>query len=748
MTIFKVNPVDISSFTIETGPKVEIKKVEDTKITLSGRRNFKSSTDINIRKSGEKKVPSGFTRDYLTSFIGLNKLKDSLLDIPPLEVSPKRLSGNTILSEPDVKKRYPDPDPEKNLEKLLPYYDEILQKKWMIQDLLNPFYGFSDDWHYEDFHFLNFFDWDNGDPIALLYPNIGGRYDITNNVTIKFWIRAKEFRDPPGTIIHIPNCLAVFLLSGEPANSFGLRVQFGDSANLEPDDDNTPDTKIIFNDCIKPNEWSYIELTLKQEEPVSLKVNSRQIEPLNNNISAPIKNSQYGIISVGSFCSLVVNTFENHKILFNSRAAQTRGVELFVGLDPNIGDKERPDGFNLKNQLVAQIYDLKILNVEEEIFYLRPSFSETSGNRKREYVRPLTGVTMPSNKTGVIRTPFYNSVYHTINGTTKTPFNTLLAFGAGGHLINIENFLSADSSGEKVRPRIFGFEQNNISYSVNSTNDCDKIIFNDTQFSKRNLFIIPCDNGDNKEIRNNKILLRDLKEKRENNDYNLTQDRLVELYGAIPIEGKFWWTGSLASGSSEPPTVLDTVSKDSSSNQYVLFEIPNLFFGKRIKPGTFSIKATIDKPIHPSKSGHFSFTLQDDGQGGLYPLNPNGNSAKWNIVGRVYYNEGLVLIKNPHLYFFGYNNDWEMTFKGEQNVYTLKIEAIASQSSLNYSRNKTFDESLSPSALPDDEDDDFVFISNINFHDKDLNVIAKTQLAQPFLKKSGDSVLFKVQMDF
>jgi hypothetical protein len=746
MTIFKVNPGDLSNFTVETEPKVEIKKVEDTKITLFGRRNFVSSP-VDKRKSGEKGVPK---ENYLTPVV-LNLLNNANLDIHPLDLTAKRLSGNTILSEPDVKKRYPDPDPEKNLEKLLPYYDEILQKKWMIQDLLNPFYGFSDDWNYEDFHYLNFFNW-GGDSIALLYPNIGGRYDITDNVTIKFWIRAKEFRDSPGTIIHIPNCLAVFLLSDSSANSFGLRVQFGDSANLEPNDVSTPVTKIIFNGCIKPNEWSYIELTLKQEEPVSLKVNSRQIVTFSSNatINASIGNTPYGIISVGSFCS-GNNTFENHKIIFNSRTSQTRGVELFEGVTGTNNDRDFPSNFLLKNQLVAQIYDLKIKNNNREIFYLKPSFSIFSGTRKREYDN-RDNETINSNKTGVIRTPFYNSPYHTINGTTKTPFNTLLAFGAGGHFINIENFLSdvknTDSSGEKIRPRIFGFEQPDILVR-NGSDRCDQIIFDNIGFLKRNLFILPCDNGDDllsSNHENLKIDLKNLKAIVANEDHLLTQNDLESKYGSIPIKEKFWKSSDLIFRGSanllDPPTALDTVSKDSSSNQYVLFEIPNLFFGKRIKPGTFSIKATVDKV------GHFSFTLQDDGQGGLYPLNPNGNSAKWNIVGRVYYNEGLVLIKNPHLYFFGYNGDWEMTFKGEQNVYTLKIEAIANQSSLNYSRNKTFDETLSPSALPDDEDDDFVFISNINFHDKDLNVIAKTQLAQPFLKKTGDSVLFKVQMDF
>jgi hypothetical protein len=750
MTIFKVNPGDLSNFTVETEPKVEIKKVEDTKITLFGRRNFVSHpTDKDKRKSGEKKAPSEFTSDYLTSFIGLNKLKDSLLDIPPLEVSPKRLSGNKILTETEVSIRKPG-----NQNKLLPYYDEILQKKWMIQDLLNPFYGFSDDWNYEDFHYLNFFDWvdpsnANQDPIALLYPNISERYDITDNVTIKFWIRAKEFRDPPGTIIHIPNCLAVFLLGDAPSNSFGLKVQFHSSSNNDPDDTTLPFENLeIFSNCISYNKWNYVELTLKKGSKVSLKVNSSNFEGNNFVIISEIFYADYGIISIGSFCS-GDNTLSNHKILFNSRAAQTRGVTTFGDIHPDDQGKERPTNFNLSNQLVAQIHELKITVDNFEIFYLKPSFYNKTITLKRNF--NVGGIQGFDRKTGVVRTTSTFENFHTINGKLSTPINTLVSFGSGGHLINFENFLFDKSIAigyQNTLPRIFGFDPPEITRSGNEQKTCDEIIFDNTQLSKRNLFIMPCDNGDIFfDLKLNPISLENLKSTEVKPiNFENSIDVLKDSYGSVPFLGKFFDKTPLIEACSnsivDPPTVLDKITADSSSNQYVLFEIPNLFFGKRIKPGTFSIKATVDKV------GHFSFTLQDDGQGGLYPLNPNGNSAKWNIVGRVYYNEGLVLIKNPHLYFFGHKDDWEMSFKGEQNVYTLKIEAIANQSSLNYSRNKTFDESLSPSALPDDEDDDFVFISNINFHDKDLNVIAKTQLAQPFLKKTGDSVLFKVQMDF
>ena len=53
------------------------------------------------------------------------------------------------------------------------------------------------------------------------------------------------------------------------------------------------------------------------------------------------------------------------------------------------------------------------------------------------------------------------------------------------------------------------------------------------------------------------------------------------------------------------------------------------------------------------------------------------------------------------------------------------------------------------SASADVEDNDkFVYISNLNFHDENLNVVAKAVLAQPVLKREGEKLLFKVAFDF
>ena len=42
----------------------------------------------------------------------------------------------------------------------------------------------------------------------------------------------------------------------------------------------------------------------------------------------------------------------------------------------------------------------------------------------------------------------------------------------------------------------------------------------------------------------------------------------------------------------------------------------------------------------------------------------------------------------------------------------------------------------------------YLYVSGINFHDDNLNVIMKTQLAQPIMKRFSEKLLFKVKYDF
>ena len=199
------------------------------------------------------------------------------------------------------------------------------------------------------------------------------------------------------------------------------------------------------------------------------------------------------------------------------------------------------------------------------------------------------------------------------------------------------------------------------------------------------------------------------------------------------------------------PTALNTAnnhflvyqaSRDPSSNEIVLFNIPNLFYGNRIEPGTFTLT---DSNVTGSR-GKVSITLKDDGFGTLYRADSATEHAMSNGVGNIFYDEGLVLIKSPHLKFFG-KDQFEVSFTGEQNIHVMKINVPCRPGMINSSSNPGF-RVLSASLNANDEDSKFVYITGIYFHDDNMNVIMKANLAQPVIKRDGDNLLFSPKLDF
>jgi hypothetical protein len=143
--------------------------------------------------------------------------------------------------------------------------------------------------------------------------------------------------------------------------------------------------------------------------------------------------------------------------------------------------------------------------------------------------------------------------------------------------------------------------------------------------------------------------------------------------------------------------------------------------------------------------GAIGITLKDDGRGTIYRANCLSSASTWNAVGTIYYDEGIVVIKSPHLYFLG-KESYEMSFKGTQNVHVMHLNVTAPANQLNSSSNLNY-KMLPPSPYPNDPEKEFVYVSNIYLHDDNFNVIMKTQLAQPVMKRPGDRINFKIKYD-
>jgi len=193
-----------------------------------------------------------------------------------------------------------------------------------------------------------------------------------------------------------------------------------------------------------------------------------------------------------------------------------------------------------------------------------------------------------------------------------------------------------------------------------------------------------------------------------------------------------------------PGNILTVLERqhDPSSNEVVFFDVSNMFYGDRIEPGTVIIE-----DLAVSGSGdRMTFKLKDNEQGNLYRADSVLPHATWSSVGNVLYEEGIIVIKTPHMPFFG-KDSFKIQFSGGRSVYTLEILIPAGPSLLNSSSNPTYQE-LAPSNYSSETAEKFTYLTGINLHDNNLNVIARAHLAQPIIKREDDRMTVRLRIDF
>jgi hypothetical protein len=181
---------------------------------------------------------------------------------------------------------------------------------------------------------------------------------------------------------------------------------------------------------------------------------------------------------------------------------------------------------------------------------------------------------------------------------------------------------------------------------------------------------------------------------------------------------------------------------DASSNEVVFFDVSNMFYGDRIKPGSVNLT---DLSVTGS-AGRVSIKLKDDGYGNLYRADSLTPHAKWASVGNVLYEEGILVVKSPNSPMFGADS-WEVSFEGERNIHVYEVNVPAPKGLVNSSTNPTFQPML-PSDYPSETASSFVYVTGIQLHDENLNVVGRANLAQPVIKRDGDRIVFRLRMDY
>lgn len=660
-------------------------------------------------------------------------------------------------------------------------------KKLFVQDRLMPYYRAhrqSNHWAYVNYHSVNFFTCSNvpGDA-AWLYPNVrdaahpSGCYAPSGSFTFEFHINPRYTTEKPGepfragTILHLSSSYALSLVSGSSRgrdgkpDAFRLLLQLSSSADVKPSLV-TPGTGagarayLSDDNCLQRNKWQHVLVTWggsrNDQGTGSFYVDGVQrgtfVFPSASVLSQLATND---VLVLGNYYEGRNSGASSQIKFFAADTALREGVHE---LDATTG-VNYPVSFSFSHQLNAELHDLSLredylpstkatafgsafpkrapTNVGQYLLYVPPFFVPGA---------PL--LTEVNGAGGLLASPF-----HATDEASKHPFSAPMSFGVAGRYNSLENFTKDFATGRHAR--VLHLTASQILTSTPYAYEANDYLYATASVRLRNLNVLPCDDGG---FRPNFELASALDlddDPRFADDIGSPDPALVSLRGMVT--GSIYstmFTGSTGLGvgisevPSEVPAGLLAVhqrTQDATSNEVVMFDISNLFFGERIRPGSL----VITDPSLSGSAGRVSMRLQDDGNGGLFRADGLTQRATWNHVGNVFYEEGIVLVKSPAIPFFG-SRGFDVEFEGEKAVHTMKLNVLVDAASYNTSSNPSWSPTMSASfdANRDPENQKFVTITGVNFHDENLNVVMRAQLAQPIVKRRGDRYLIRVKYDW
>lgn len=652
-------------------------------------------------------------------------------------------------------------------------YTKDTSAKIAVKDLYFPHYrsvNSSYQWNTVNYNSLNFFTASTVESgTAILFPSPSSSYTPLDAFTIDFYIKptvipgSESIAYRPGTIMHLSSTYAVSLHTGSAKNEnglstfFKLSLQLSHSADILPSvlaTGSYPNNLVFFSNdnILKKDYWHHVCIRwgttaindgtgtfYVDGSPAGIFViPSSSIAPAD---SINIKN----VLSIGNF-------YEGKNVysFFSNDVSQREGL---YELD-STGGIEVPSGtWRFSHPLNAEVHDISIRkkfltdyeltssmtssNIDDRSFYLPPFFTQDSP--ERNYYGTHGGVLI--------------SPFATRNGTTEDPFSLELSFGCGAHFLNLENYVKDFASGRFGR--LLGLS-GSVTPVTSSAKSANEFLNEQKSVVKRNLTLLPCDDGNF--IPKWDVLKNETKRDKFTDFMGAESVSVINLDNLVSssfYSSALSETGSifneLAGATPENFEVsADAASytiyqrtKDASSNEVVFFDISSVYYGHQIQPGTFVCR---DEALTGS-SGAMQMTLRDDGAGGLYRQDCSSSVASWNNVGNILYAEGIAVVKTPLIPYFGKEN-FSMSFNGNTTAHVVRVNTIAPAGATNFSNNPSFTEFMSASSDANIDNQKFAFIDGFNIHDKNLNVVAKSKLAQPILKKDTDKILLRMKLDF
>lgn len=655
-------------------------------------------------------------------------------------------------------------------------------RKNVIRSSLMPHYRISQPgigWGYTNYNCIHFPNDIGPTSASIIYPNPLENdipvYSPTQDFTLEFYVKP-SYTDTTynaGTIMHMSSCLAVSIVSGSKKNykgevdSFRLLLQLSHSADVNPRNINvsnlgsSPLNLAFISDDLKifKNHWHHVAVQWSpthNDSTGSFIIDGKSAGIFSCSLDLlpfSASNNDRSTIIIGNYYDGPNTSINGLHGFFSETAIIDEGVtDAFNAPD----DLEAPDAFSMRNPFKGELHEIRLWKTRRDsdslasgsingvelesdlLFYLPPFFRKETKARK------------------VLQTPFQADTLE-----TDDPFNVALSFGVGGHHINLENHLREMVKG--YYPRLLFLTSSEADYDSSTFMEANAYLYATGSTVRRNLTILPCDNG--KFYPNFSLLYSGT-----DSDYSYggamekfvtdmgTPDlSFVNLSHLVATSSLFPGLiqesdilGDIAGASPENPGVspgsvltIFQRTRDDSSNAVTFFDASNLFYGTRILPESYEL---ID-PSLTGSNGTMQVKLKDNGRGFLYRADAETEHATWSSVGFVLYPEGLSVVTTPYFGELFGKDKFTVNLRGMQPVNVLEIPAIAPAWQLNTSSNPDW-KPLYLTDYANEEQAGFIRISRVNFHDENLNIVARTDLAQPINKRTSDRIMVRTKIDF
>jgi len=672
-------------------------------------------------------------------------------------------------------------------------------------------------WAYGNFNCLNLFKTNSTAIPSIVYNSPSNRYLPSSSLQIDFRLKVGRYPSEAGTVLHLPGAFAVSVVTGSSVDEnsrpshYKLLLQLGTDAqaSTEPSDidlnisNAARGTKKIYQSLpnITSSYWHDCSIRFSELENnatgsfvVDGKIAGTFEPPSGFKVSDLSQTAN--ILSVGAFYN---GNASNALKFFNTTTNASQGVELTTAADTH------PIGAFV-NPLDAEVHEIKISNnyrgnrdiVEslntpltsssDLLFHLPVLYtSDAPSNTYNSIIGDLFGETDGSTNVSTLE-EFYDNFPVPVTKNFDAPFNTHHSNIGGFCNLNAQAFLR-DFKTRKY-PYLHALSASVRSYSSQAEMSASWSQFDEHQ--RRNLCIVPCDDGDfrrNYDVyeatqltgsvidasRPGVLKLSNLGRFDTNFDsklifvdegWNYSASEKLEPISLFPKLSEMTTRVQSLPKAEDNPTTIPTQrffdplqygligDSERSSNMVVLFSIPTLFYGARLRPGTIRMHSDMYQGGGSIEGSNFvkgddyrmRLNLCDDSYGNILRCDTSGSLAQSNFVGSVFYEDGIIALKSPHLFNFGLHN-FTLEFEGVQNTHILELLVPVPRSVFNSSSNPNYN-TFKPFADSNEEAESFMYLSTLNFHDSNLNVVAKARMAQPVIKRLNDKFLFRVKFDF